>query len=474
MLGGAMWAASFVLMGMNTFVTDHGRKHHALNGLLQLVTALLQTIGAMVVAATDADLDLLAKNRPRSVFVLALALTVVCEGLKTMSPPIRAFNQVLWLSALPFVYLLLRCNLVLQMRDQSCPRFSDLLMGTLALNLGSFGAYCFLATNTLARPDNDEGAVCNRVLSIMPGQELLRTGPGNVVAALFVLGGALTFGVYWYFRGTYSRRLALSTALYTYLLAHGFAHLIFCLVLQYAYGYPRSLISYSFSIIHIGFPLAYFLFRSLIYPRLARHWLGQRSTNADRIAQEQSIAPHHGNLAAVKQALSTGADLNAHIAYEHNAIDEFTLLILACFNCHDDAVDLLLSQGDVVQVNKGSLRQHWTPLYVAAMRRNSLSVGKLIVCFADVDVKTEDDQSPLLAAITFGHTQVVQQLMEAGASRKRSAWMGVDTSAAAEELGRATIVVSMGSYESHFQGFIREVRGCSCVASWPGIYSKSW
>ena len=174
----------------------------------------------------------------------------------------------------------------------------------------------------------------------------------------------------------------------------------------------------------------------------------------------------------MKQAISTGIDLNAHIEHEHNAANEFTLLILACFNCHEDAVDLLLSY-DEVQVNKGSRRQHWTPLYVAAMRGNTLSVGKLIVRGANVHVKTEDQQSALLAATTFGHTHIVQQLMEAGA-RKDEAWMGVDVSAAAEALGRMSIVVSMRSYESHFQGHIREVQGCACVASWPGIYSKSW
>ena len=256
-------------------------------------------------------------------------------------------------------------------------------------------------------------------------------------------------------------------------MAYGFGDLADLLVVQYAYDRPVLLIEYSFPIIHIAFPLAYFLFRSLVYPRLARHWLGQQSANADSIAREQSIAPHHGDLAAVEQALSAGADLNAHFAHEPNAVDQFTLLILACFNRHEDAIDLLLSQGDVMQVNKGSLRQHWTPLYVAAMRGNSLSVEKLIARGADVHAKTEDEQSALLAATTFGHTQIAKQLMEAGA-RKRSAWMGVNVSTAAEELGRASIVESMRSYESHFQGYIREVRGCSCVASWPGIYSKSW
>jgi hypothetical protein len=459
MISGAMWTVSFVVQGLAQFATDTGpglgEKQQALYGLLQLVQALLQTIGAMVVASTDADLDLFAKQHPRSVRAFALAW-IVGTLLFALPPPIQAIRQVYWLPALPFMYLLLRCNPVLQMRDQSFPRFSDLLACSLALDIGTNGVFIFLLANT-----------------ITGNAKHLRTWPYNTVGTLIVLSGALVFGIYWLFRGTHSRRLALSTTLYTYLLAYGFGDLAYLLALQCAYDVPTPLVGYSFAIIHIAFPLPYFLFSSLIYPHLARRWLGQRSANADSIARKQSIAPHHGNLAAVEQASSTGADLNAYITHEHNTIDEFTLLILACFNRHEDAVDLLLSQGDVVQVNKGSLRQHWTPLYVASMRGSSLSVGKLIAQGADVDAKTEDNQSALLAATTFGHTQVVQQLMEAGASRDM-AWMGVDASAAAEELGRDSIVVSMRSYESHFQGFIREVRGCPCVASWPGIYSKSW
>lgn len=200
-------------------------------------------------------------------------------------------------------------------------------------------------------------------------------------------------------------------------------------------------------------------------------WLDQRSFNASNIAQGQSIAPDHGSLVAVQQAISAGIDLNAHIHIERHA-DAFTLLILACFNKHEGAADLLLGQ-DTVQVNKGSLRQHWTPLYVAAMRGNSVIVVKLLRRGADVHVLTADEQSALLAATTFGHTQIVQQLMEAGA-RKGSAWMGVDASAAANRLGHGSIVVALRSYESHFQGYIREVQRCSCVVSWPGIYSQSW
>jgi hypothetical protein len=444
-LGGTMWVLSFVVGGvtyMYYFATKSGNTHRTV-GLLSMVEALLQTIGAMVVAATDADLDMFAKQHPRSAFTFALAWIVVYTGLEALG---KHRGEVFdWLEALPFAYLLLRFTPVLQMHGKSYPRFSDLLACSLALDLGTNGANAFLFAPI--------------ALFVLIG-------------TLFVLGGTLVFGIYWYFRDTYSRRMALSTTLYAYLLASGVCSLAFNLVNQYALGNPVRLIKYAFAIIHIAFPLAFFLFSSFAYRHLARHWLQQRSANADSIAQEQNIAPYHGDLAAVKEAISTGIDLNAHIEHDRNAADEFTLLILACFNCHEDAVDLLLSH-DEVQVNKGSRRQHWTPLYVAAMVGNTLSVGKLIVRGANVHVKTEDQQSALLAATTFGHTQIVQQLMEAGA-RKDEAWMGVDASAAAEELGRVSIVVSMRSYESHFQGHIREVQGCACVASWPGIYSKSW
>jgi hypothetical protein len=450
-LGGTMWVLSIVVGGVADFGTNNGKTHQSLYGLLFMAEALLQTIGAMVVAATDADLDMFAKKHPRSALAFALAWIVVYTGFEALAPPIQAINQVIWLTALPFAYLLLCFTPVLQMRDKIYPRFSDLLVYSLALELGSTGAYYFLYGIIYDGPQGN--------LTYLQG-------------TFYVLGGTLVFGIYWYCRDNYSRRMAVSTTLYAFLLAYGFCFLVETLVYQYAQSLPIPLIEYAFPIIHIAFPLAYFLFSSFAYQHLAHQWLQQRSANADSIAQEQSIAPYHGDLAAVKEAISTGIDLNAHIEHAHNAADDFTLLVLACFNCHVDAVDLLLSH-DEVQVNKGSRRQHWTPLYVAAMRGNTLSVGKLIVHGANVHAKMEDQQSALLAATTFGHTQIVQQLMEAGA-RKDETWMGVDASAAAEELGRVTIGVSMRSYESHFQGHIRKVQGCACVASWPGIYSKSW
>jgi hypothetical protein len=144
-IGGTMWILSFVVSGVAQFATNNGQTHLTLNGLLSLVEALLQTIGAMVVAASDADLDMFAKKHPRSVLTFALAWILLYTGLAALAPPIQAISQVDWLAALPFAYLLLRFTPVLQMRDKSHPRFSDLLAYSLALDIGtSYGAFFFL------------------------------------------------------------------------------------------------------------------------------------------------------------------------------------------------------------------------------------------------------------------------------------------------------------------------------------------
>jgi hypothetical protein len=215
-IGGTMWLLSFVAGGVATFATNGGLTHLTLHGLLNLVEALLQTIGAMVVAATDADLDMFAKKHPRSALTFALAWLVLYIGLAALALPIQAIAQVFWLAALPFAYLLLRFTPVLQMRDKSYPRFSDLLAYSLALDLGTNGAFEFLYGIIYDGPQGNP--IC----------------PDYLVGTFNVLGGTLVFGIYWYFRDNYSRRMALSTTLYAYLLVFGVCRLTLNLVDQYS------------------------------------------------------------------------------------------------------------------------------------------------------------------------------------------------------------------------------------------------
>ena len=64
--------------------------------------------------------------------------------------------------------------------------------------------------------------------------------------------------------------------------------------------------------------------------------------------------------------MSAGRDLNALLQLEgEGAHDEFTLLLLACFNGHTDAVETLLRSREV-RPNRASPHQQWTPLFAAA------------------------------------------------------------------------------------------------------------
>ena len=200
--------------------------------------------------------------------------------------------------------------------------------------------------------------------------------------------------------------------------------------------------------------MAYLLLRPYVIPIIGRCWLKQRSTNFELIAREQGIdfsvckVDDVASVAGIKEVIATGQDVNAYIAHAEaddpslrsksgfdTRFDRFTMLTLACFHGHEDAVDYLLAQ-DGIQVNKGSMHQNWTPLFVAAMRGDASVVQKLIARGADVHARTEDGQNALLVATAHGHAVVVQMLMEGGA-RRSSLWMGLRPSGAVDSADEA-------------------------------------
>ena len=395
MIGGAIWTLSFAVRGVNRVVTDNGYTHQTLNGWDSLVEALLQTIGAMVVAATDADLDLFAKKHPRSVVVFALTWNVLFVGFYALTPPIFATNQVFWLAALPFASLLLCFTPVLQMRDERYPRFSDLLAYSLALELGSWGVYHFLYAHTITGP----------------------TWPEDIVGIVYVVGGVLVFGIYWYFRGTHSHRMALPMTLYAYLLLFGFGDLASNLVQQHAYDEPDALIDYSFAIIHITFPLAYFALQTFIHRFIGRRWLIQRRDATQfRLMQ---VLETRGNLVEVETAITVNADLNAFVFFTKE--DELTLLHLAVLNEHHDSVQRLLQTGEV-QANKASGSKGCTALFLAAELGRVHAAVLLLEHAADVNMLADDDQSPLIVATANGHLKVAKLLRDNGANEDHK-WM---------------------------------------------------
>ena len=267
-----------------------------------------------------------------------------------------------------------------------------------------------------------------------------------------------------------SHTIAFNTAIYAYLLAYGFGVLVACIEVTFN-NYEIGIGSWLLGPIHLVPALTMLLFRERIFRWLGSRWLsGRRGFNAREIGLEQGIKPHHGSLAAVEDAISAGRDLNAPLQLE-GAHDEFTLLLLACFNGHLDAANRLLDAE--AMVNKASPHQQWRPLYVAAMNGHSDVVASLLFRGADAHAQTEAGENALLVATAHGHTQVVKQLLDVGAELEMQ-WMGLTAADAAAHLQRDSALCALRAYESHFAGRISEARGVNCVASWPGMYAREW
>jgi hypothetical protein len=209
-LGGTMLACGWTVFGVQVFLSDNGANQvHAqsrVNGTLLLVAALLQTLGSMIIAMSDIDVDLFAKRHHMCVLAFALAWIGLNQGLLAMAPPITGIASIHWIADLPFVYLLLRFRAVLQMRSEAYPRFSDLFACSLSLDLIAKGVW-------------------HAVVSDGPKGKL--QWPHNLVGSVFVSSGVSLFVLYCRLRSKRSNRLALSITLYAYLLAWGMCNAAF-------------------------------------------------------------------------------------------------------------------------------------------------------------------------------------------------------------------------------------------------------
>ena len=107
------------------------------------------------------------------------------------------------------------------------------------------------------------------------------------------------------------------------------------------------------------------------------------------------------------------------------------------------------------------------------MKGHAAIVRLLIAAGADVHAVTESDESSLFVATAHGRTQVIRQLIDAGA-RVQEQWMGLTAVDAAEVMRHGSTLDTLRAHESEFMGRVLDKRGCKCVASWPGIYARQW
>jgi ankyrin repeat protein len=159
-------------------------------------------------------------------------------------------------------------------------------------------------------------------------------------------------------------------------------------------------------------------FHDEMYGRLGRSWLKRKIKKED--VSDRSIEVERGNLVEVEQAISYGVNLNTHIIRTPN--DAYTLLQLACWNDHYDAVQRLLGTGGV-DPHLGSETRKWTPLYIAARNGHFESAQLLVEHGVDLDQPTTGGITALFTASARGHVEVVTLLVDAGAKNEKG-WIG--------------------------------------------------
>ena len=112
------------------------------------------------------------------------------------------------------------------------------------------------------------------------------------------------------------------------------------------------------------------------------------------------------NLAIVKTALESGADVNVHEKVNGN-----TPLILAAYHNHIEILKFLIMSG--AKINEKCSQKN-TALMKAAWNGSTESVKELIKAKADINTKEISGMTPLMISSFWGHEDIVKMLLEAG------------------------------------------------------------
>lgn len=148
--------------------------------------------------------------------------------------------------------------------------------------------------------------------------------------------------------------------------------------------------------------------------------------------------------AAVGDVAALGALLDADSSRASaHAEDGFTLLHLAAFFAHPEAVRLLLARGapvDEVATNAMRVR----PLHSAAAGRDFECVRVLVDAGADVNATQHGGFTPLHAAAQHGDADAVDLLLAAGADVSATTADGRDAAELARAAGHVVLAERLG------------------------------
>ena len=113
-----------------------------------------------------------------------------------------------------------------------------------------------------------------------------------------------------------------------------------------------------------------------------------------------------GDIAAVKQHLAAGVDVNVKGSSGGTPLHYATSL------GHTEVAELLIAEGADVNAKDDRGR---TPLHFAAFRGHKEVAALLIAKGADVNAKAKGDWTPLYYAALYGHKEIVELLIAEGA-----------------------------------------------------------
>jgi hypothetical protein len=410
----------FVLSRKGVFADS--RLEHRANNIVAVVSSTLQTVGAVAVTASDIGLDQFGKRFPVRALLFAIGWIAWCVVTAVASIQSRDIWHLV--PALPFTYFLVRRQPILHV-DPGYPSYSSLFATSLFL-------------------DGTVEPLLNIIRYIPNGYQSKRT-IHLLIYSLALLTAIAFYAAYWVLVKQRSRRLALTTAIYGYLLMWGILIGGGELIKQFAEGHPPSSLwaGYYYGSVHIIFPPLFLLFRRIIYRSLGKHWLKQRYLDEATLGLELHGTAQRGSLPEVEDAISSKADLNAYCLSTEE--DAFTLLHLAVFNEHHDAIQRLLTTGEV-QVDKPTGSQGRTALFMAAQLGRLHALILLAEHHADLNAVADDEQSPIIVAAANGHRKVTAWLRKQGADMERN-WHGVNVADAAH-VGRGRAHESFNSSAS--------------------------
>jgi hypothetical protein len=447
-----------------------------------LVYAIFQTAGLFTIMVADVDANAYLRRRPKRVVVLSIML-LGYTAVHACSTP-QPISEVFWIQAIPLVYLLVRWDSVIKMKE-GFPRFTEFFVAFLLLDIAASAIF-----HLIALPD--------RIAAAGPKHSWEPKLQIWYKFFCILCNMAAYYLARW--RGE-SLTLSMNAMLAVYNFLEGMSYLLNASIVDtYLYKKHVAIAIWLVGPIHIIPGILLIVCRPSMHGKLGQWWLQRRIQFKGAVFDLKETK--RGNLPEVEAAITSGDDLNAFVWDTAVACDDFTLLMYASANNFVPAVEKLLSE-DAVAVNFASRSRGWSALHLACQCGNVEVTERLVDHHADVNQRDYfDGFSPLymaalygntgcvrllmsngailnseilLIASAMGHSKVVSVLMAHGAdqNRKRS-WMGVAPADAAQKLRQSSVLQVLRAYESEFVGNILPDRGVVCVVSWPGIYSKLW